>query len=167
MILIDAGIKQVENGNTTVDVKSDYLEYYSGDNTWAGLNTEFVSYGESGEVDIEGLAEEFAADLNKEEYVFISPVEVSVVKDNLRIKAPRLKISKESNSIAGSPNDMVHIEGDDSVIEGRGFVMDSLTGDFLFLSDVSGTMGETEETQLSNQEYIPDSTEYGTGGDDI
>ena len=107
------------------------------------------------------------ADLNKEEYVFISPVEVSVVKDNLRIKAPRLKISKESNSIAGSPNDMVHIEGDDSVIEGRGFVMDSLTGDFLFLSDVSGTMGETEETQLSNQEYIPDSTEYGTVGDDI
>ena len=45
--------------------------------------------------------------------------------------------------------------------------MDSLTGDFLFLSDVSGTMGETEETQLSNQEYIPDSTEYGTVGDDI
>lgn len=167
MILTDAGIKQVENGNTTVDVKSDYLEYYSGYNTWAGLNTEFVSYGESGEVDIEGLAEEFAADLNKEEYVFISPVEVRVVKDNLRIKAPRLKISKESNSIAGSPNDMVHIEGDDSVIEGRGFVMDSLTGDFLFLSDVSGTMGETEETQLSNQEYIPDSTEYGTVGDDI
>ena len=46
-------------------------------------------------------------------------------------------------------------------------LLETTAGDFLFLSDVSGTMGETEETQLSNQEYIPDSTEYGTVGDDI
>lgn len=167
MILTEAGIKRVEGGSVTVDVRSDYLEYYSGDNTWAGLNTEFVSYDESGEIDIEGLAEEFAADLNKEEYIFISPVEVKVVKDNLGIKAPRLKISKESNSISGSPNDMVHIEGEDSVIEGRGFVMDSLTGEYLFLSDISGTMGEDEGPGALSREQTLDVPESGTGGDGL
>lgn len=165
MILTEAGIKRVEGGNIAVDVKSEYLEYYSGDNTWAGLETEFVSYDESGNIDIEGHAEEFAADLDNEEYIFISPVEVQVVKENLGIKAPRLKISGETNSIAGSPNDMVYIEGEDSVIEGRGFVMDSLTGEFQFLSDVSGTMGKTEDAESLQQ--APDSPYPETGGDGL
>lgn len=145
MILTESSIKRVENGRLSFNVKSDYLEYYSWDNTWAGRYTEFTSYEDTGGVNVEGKTEEFFADLNKEEYIFISPVEVKSIKENMGIKAPKLKISRESNSISGSPNDIVLIESGDSVIEGRGFVMDSLTGEFSFLGDVSGEMGKPEE----------------------
>jgi len=137
----------VENGNVSYFLSADYAETYNSKRVTYFDNIGFREYTAEGKTGTEGAAEKAVHYSDTDNIVFDGRIILNSESQNFVVKSDYLEWNNEKKILKSMDKTHVVIEqGEETKVEGYGFIADAQGKSFTFLENAAGRFVEDEET---------------------
>lgn len=159
MFLADVIAYRYENSELSLQLSARELEMYDTDKIWAGAEVSFVQYDtkDSSVIEAEGSAGYIIVDDSSKVYFLGKDAVFHLARENFFLRASGLKWNKKEHTLSGPVGGDVVIEKEDgSLINGTGFIADTLQYSYSFNNSVQGLLvtGISEIDELAEPTEI-------------
>ena len=143
----NARFTKYETGKKNISLKAEKLEQYKSDNAVFARNAEFETYTSEGKEETSGKCQLLSANTKKDIYTLYGDINLNLEKQDMRISAESLNFNKKTEQITSGKDSEVKLEKKDVVMSGYGFSASGVSKSFSFLTQVSGTINTSDETE--------------------
>ncbi|EFW38058.1 hypothetical protein [Treponema phagedenis] len=147
MVFSEIQIRRHENTTLRTEIFANTIEFYAGEQVWAGENVRFTQYDEKDNSEVlRGTAGFLLASEKENEFRLGNKVAIEFLKDKLSAQGTAFVWKKNEHTLLAPENGIVSIKKENEIaIEGKGFVADSQAKTFAFQETVSGTIYQKEQ----------------------
>lgn len=159
-----AVFNRYENSKISLSLQSERLEQYKSDGSSYAKNAQFKTYTKDGDLDTDGFCSLLAAHPDDEIYTLFDGISINIYSQKMTLKADSLRFNGKTEQLTSGEDEVVSIERDGTSAAGRGFSASGVSRKYSFAEQISGTVIDNEDSQLSvsDGDSLQNETDDGT-----